>query len=278
VNDRLGNGAGAAAARRATAVSNAELSNHESGRLHHRLRRLGAPLLARHVYAGMPRAQHTATTSVVHLELEGRQQLAAAVVVATASITAAAEPSQQQRQFKVREAREDEYVRIAQVVNQAFSGEKYRNGNTGPRTSPDGRLREALLKGGSESRLLVAVDQSDGVTICGTLLLNQWYAAEDFPSAAQADTGVFGQLAVSSHARRTGVGRLLVAAAEVMARAHGKTRMELCYVNWDEDSLAPFYSSMGYVKGQRKYVGEAAEWLAPEWRVGFYFQQMVKML
>ena len=181
-------------------------------------------------------------------------------------------------QLAVRAAREDEYVRTAQIVNEAFSGEPYRNEGLGPRTAPDGSgLREYLVKGKGESELLIAVDDEAAV-IYGTLLLNQWYAAEDFPSAGRADTDTFGQLGVAKEARRLGVGRLLVAAAEERVTTRGKTRMELCFVNLDEQSLRPFYGSLGYHEGERAYVGEAAEWLAPEWRPGFYFQQMVKIL
>lgn len=178
----------------------------------------------------------------------------------------------------MRTAREDEYVIIARIVNEAFSGEPYRNKEgLRPRTAPDGSgLRESLVKGKGESELLVAVDDDEAV-ICGTLLLNQWYAAEDFPSAGRADTATFGQLGVAKEARRLGVGRLLVSAAEERAIARGKTRMELCFVNWEE-SLRSFYASMDYHEGERAYVGEAAEWLAPEWRSGFYLQQMVKCL
>ena len=181
------------------------------------------------------------------------------------------------KQITVRAAREDEYERVAQVVNEAFSGEIYRNQNTGPRTAPDGAgLRESLAKGNGESELLVAVD--DFGIIYGTLLFNQWYAAEDFPSAAREDTGTFGQLGVDRTARRLGVGRLLVASAETRAVERGKTRMELCFVNWDSARLLPFYTSMGYIEGERKYVGQTADWLDPRWRDGFYFQQMVKIL
>ena len=179
----------------------------------------------------------------------------------------------------VRAAREDEYVRIAQIVNEAFSGEPYRNKEgLGPRTAPDGSgLRKSLVKGKGESELLVAADDDEAV-IYGTLLLNQWYAAEDFPSVSRADTDTFGQLAVAKEARRLGVGRLLVLAAEERAIAQGKTRMELCFVNW-EDSLRPFYASMEYHEGERAYVpADAAEWVAPEWRPGFFLQQMVKCL
>ena len=56
---------------------------------------------------------------------------------------------------------------------------------------------------------------------------NQWYAAEDFPSAGRADTDTFGQLGVAKEARRLGVGRLLVAAAEERATAATERAQDL---------------------------------------------------
>ena len=127
---------------------------------------------------------------------------AAAAVVASA---VAADPRRQAASLTVREARPDEYDRVVAIVNAAFS-----HWASHRLDAQDGRwqrltleeLREELAQGeklGLDSELLVCVD-AEGA-ICGTVLTNQWYAAEDFASAGRADTESFGQLAVAPEAQ-----------------------------------------------------------------------------
>lgn len=157
-------------------------------------------------------------------------QCIAALVPAPTAAAAAGE-------LTVRVAEPGEYVQIAEVVNEAFGHWAAHYIDWSGRVTVD-ELLEEVTRGrelGYDSELLVCVDSSGG--LCGTVLLNQWYAAEDFPSAGRPDTDSFGQLAVSASARRKGVGQELVAAAEARAMARGKSRMDICFVSVDAAQL-----------------------------------------
>ena len=154
----------------------------------------------------------------------------------------------------VREAEPSEYDRVVVVVNSAFGhwASHYTDAHW-QRLSVD-KLREELVQGrelGLASELLVCVDAQGNVY--GTVLTNQWYAAEDFASAGRPDTASFGQLAVVPQAQGHGVGAMLVRACENRARARGKRRMDICFVSPDVGDLLPFYTALGYERGETGY-------------------------
>lgn len=157
----------------------------------------------------------------------------------------------------VREAEPSEYDRVVVIVNSAFGhwASHYTDAQDGHwhRLSVD-KLREELVQGrelGLDSELLVCVDAQGNVY--GTVLTNQWYAAEDFASAGRPDTASFGQLAVVPQAQGHGVGAMLVRACENRARARGKRRMDICFVSPDVGYLLPFYTALGYERGETGY-------------------------
>lgn len=159
--------------------------------------------------------------------------------------------------FTVREADPTEYDHIVVVVNSAFSHwASHRDAQDGEwqRVSVE-KLHDELVRGqklGLDSELLVCVDVESG-TIYGTVLANQWYAAEDFASAGRPDTESFGQLAVVPEAQGHGIGQLLVRACEQRARDRGKRRMDICFVSLDAAYLLPFYTALGYERGENAY-------------------------
>jgi ribosomal protein S18 acetylase RimI-like enzyme len=124
----------------------------------------------------------------------------------------------------IRWARPVEAEQIARIINVAFEIE--REFRQGERTSASG-IRELIERGSvlvaeDEGRLIGAVE----VRVTGT-------------------TGYFGMLAVDPSARRGGVGRALVEAAEEHCRGAGCTVMTMS-TGEDRTELIPYYAKMGY--------------------------------
>src|SRR4051812_8650348 len=115
-------------------------------------------------------------------------------------------------------------VEIARIINAAFEIE--REFRKGERTSPAEVRRlmakDAFLVAEREGRLIGAVE----VRVRGT-------------------AGYFGMLAVDTAARRGGVGRALVQAAEEHCRRAGCTVMTMS-TGEDRSELIPYYEKIGY--------------------------------
>ena len=113
---------------------------------------------------------------------------------------------------------------IARIINQAFEIE--REFRAGDRTSPAEVRRmmelDVFLVAEEAGRPVGAVH----VRIDGT-------------------TGYFGMLAVDASARRSGIGRALVEAAEARCRKAGCTTMTLS-TGEDRAELIPYYQRQGY--------------------------------
>lgn len=124
----------------------------------------------------------------------------------------------------IRLATNAEAEEIARIINAAFEIE--REFRQGERTSGSEirRLmnRETFLVAEQMGRLIGAVE----VRVQGTI-------------------GYFGMLAVDPSARRAGVGRALVEAAENHCRAAGCTVMTMS-TGEDRTELIPYYERMGY--------------------------------
>jgi ribosomal protein S18 acetylase RimI-like enzyme len=124
----------------------------------------------------------------------------------------------------IRLATATEADEIARIINAAFEIE--REFRQGERTSPSEirKLinRETFLVVEQMGRLIAVVE----VRVEGT-------------------TGYFGMLAVDPSARRVGVGRVLVEAAEKHCRGTGCTVMTLS-TGEDRTELIPYYEKMGY--------------------------------
>ena len=167
---------------------------------------------------------------------------------ASAPVAAAEAQEEKQQRLTIRAAERSDYERIVEIVNDAFAHwSEHRLEPEYARVSVP-ELIEELEQGGELSELLVCVD--DEGTLLGSVLLNQWYAAEDFASAGRPDTESFGQLAVATAAQGRGVGAALVRAAEERARARGKRRMDICFVSVDAPKLSRFYAGLGYREGE----------------------------
>jgi ribosomal protein S18 acetylase RimI-like enzyme len=124
----------------------------------------------------------------------------------------------------IRPAIESEAEEVARIINSAFEIE--REFRSGERTSAaevrELMRREVVLVAEQEGRLAGVVD----VRVDGT-------------------TGYFGMLAVDASARRAGVGRALVEAAEEFCRRAGCTVMTLS-TGEERHELFPYYRGMGY--------------------------------
>ncbi len=124
----------------------------------------------------------------------------------------------------IRPAAVYEAEEIARIVNDAFAVE--REFRRGDRTSPH-EVRELMKR---ESFVVAEHDgQIDGVV----------------EVRAEGETGYFGMLAVRPQARKSGLGRALVAAAEDLCRRAGCSVMTLS-TGEDRRELFPYYAAMGY--------------------------------
>jgi ribosomal protein S18 acetylase RimI-like enzyme len=113
---------------------------------------------------------------------------------------------------------------IARIINAAFEIE--REFRQGDRTSP------------SEIRKLMSRETFLVVEQMGRLI-------GVVEVRVEGSTGYFGMLAVDPSARRAGVGRALVEAAENQCRSAGCTLMTLS-TGEDRTELIPYYEKMGY--------------------------------
>jgi ribosomal protein S18 acetylase RimI-like enzyme len=124
----------------------------------------------------------------------------------------------------IREATAADADAIARIINAAFEIERdFRAGN---RTSP-AEVRKLMQR----ETFLVADDKGQPV---GAVEVR-----------VDGTKGYFGMLAVDESARRAGVGRALVAAAEDFCRRAGCTRMTMS-TGEDRTELFPYYEKQGY--------------------------------
>ena len=124
----------------------------------------------------------------------------------------------------IRTARRSEADAVAAIINAAFEVERpFRKGD---RTSGAeiGKLieRDTILVFEQDGRLIGAIHAS-----------------------VNPPAGYFGMLAVDAGARRSGVGRALLEAAEAHCRAAGCTVMTLS-TGEDRTELFPYYGKLGY--------------------------------
>lgn len=124
----------------------------------------------------------------------------------------------------IRQATEADAEEVARIINAAFEIE--REFRQGDRTSGSEihklMQRETFLVAEHAGRLIGAVQvRVDGAT------------------------GYFGMLAVDTSARRAGIGRTLVEAAEEHCRRAGCTVMTMS-TGEDRTELIPYYEKMGY--------------------------------
>jgi ribosomal protein S18 acetylase RimI-like enzyme len=113
---------------------------------------------------------------------------------------------------------------IARIINAAFEIEReFRQGDRTSASEIHGLMnRDAFLVAEHGGRLIGAVE----VRVRG-------------------ETGYFGMLAVDASARRAGIGRALVEAAEDHCRRAGCTVMTMS-TGEDRTELIPYYAKMGY--------------------------------
>ena len=124
----------------------------------------------------------------------------------------------------IRPATDAEAEEIALIINAAFEVE--REFRTGARTSA-AQVRELMAR----ETFLVAEQEG---RLAGVVEVR-----------AAAPIGYFGMLAVDPAARRAGLGRALVEAAEAHCRRAGCTAMTLS-TGEDRRELFPYYGAMGY--------------------------------
>jgi ribosomal protein S18 acetylase RimI-like enzyme len=138
----------------------------------------------------------------------------------------------------IREARPDEAPVITGVINRAYEVEAFFK--IGDRTD-EPEIARYLQK----DTFLVAEDES---RIVGAVRVKN-----------HGSEGHFGMLAVDPSAQGSGLGRLLVGAAESWATERGCTSMWLEVVNLREE-LPPWYRKLGYeVAGTQPWPGDSLE-------------------
>ena len=111
--------------------------------------------------------------------------------------------------------------------------------------APDGPVRtEQHLLGlvtSSDSAVLLADDDGDAVGFATVVVRD----TPPVPVFVPGRVGVVDTLGVAARARRRGVGRMLMAAAEAWLRERGARDLELTVYEVNADAIA-FYESLGY--------------------------------
>jgi GNAT superfamily N-acetyltransferase len=118
---------------------------------------------------------------------------------------------------------------LVRVINKAYAVEKMFV--DGERTSDD-QVRERLTR--PTAVFLVVDDGAAPGELAGTVFVE-----------VKAERGYFGMLAVDPHRQGSGLGRLLVTAAEEHCRAAGCQFIDIDVVNVRTE-LPPFYAKFGY--------------------------------
>jgi N-acetylglutamate synthase-like GNAT family acetyltransferase len=126
----------------------------------------------------------------------------------------------------MRRATADDAGAIAELVNRAFEVERFFA--AGDRTDGE-QVRRKLERGD----FLLA---EEGGALIGCVYLE-----------VQGDRGTFGMLSVSPLRQRSGLGRLLVEAAESHFRAAGCHAVDIQIVNLRTE-LPPYYRALGYAE------------------------------
>jgi ribosomal protein S18 acetylase RimI-like enzyme len=168
--------------------------------------------------------------------------------------------------IRIRQMKESDIVALERVVHEAYRGGQadvaWKNEHdivSGPRITQDG-LRELLYC--NDSIVLVAergADSANGLSspeLCGSVLVERdlEFEAEKIPESETyrsidskiCSTVVIGMLAVSPTAQNIGLGRLLVTAAEKLAKERfGATRAHM-HVASVRDELMQWYDRLGY--------------------------------
>jgi len=126
----------------------------------------------------------------------------------------------------IRIATSHDLAAMISLVNAAFSIEKFLEG---PRTD-ETRMGEMMKKG----QMLLA--ENGAGEVVGAVYVE-----------LRGERGYFGMLAVDPSRQGTGLGRLMVEAAEHHARRHGCTLMDISVLSLRPE-LLPFYRKLGYTE------------------------------
>ena len=130
----------------------------------------------------------------------------------------------------IRAATESDTVAMIPVANAAFAIETFLDG---PRTDEQ-RMLEMMQKG----KFLLAEDSSGSV---GALVYVE----------LRGERGYFGMLAVDPSQQGTGLGRVMVTAAEDHCRQNGCAHMDISVLSLRPE-LVPFYRKLGYQETSRE--------------------------
>jgi GNAT superfamily N-acetyltransferase len=129
--------------------------------------------------------------------------------------------------MKVRVAGADEIAEILRITNAAYQVERF--------FIDTDRLDEPRLRALLEKGIFLICDSKDG---CVYVEL-------------RGERGYFGPLSVHPDSQGTGLGRILVNAAEDYARAHGCRFMDITVVSLRQE-LPAFYRKFGYTESGAK--------------------------
>lgn len=135
--------------------------------------------------------------------------------------------SPQSSSRKIRIATADDIPALVTLINEAFLVETFLDG---PRTNTS-KLAEMMCRG----KFLIAESVGEG----GVQLDASVYVEK------RGERGYFGMLAVNGSRRGTGLGRLMVDAAEKHVYKQGCTHMDITVLSLRTE-LPPFYRKLGY--------------------------------
>lgn len=128
--------------------------------------------------------------------------------------------------YTIRLASPADIPAMLKIINEAFAIETFLDGT---RTNS-----EALARQMESDRFLVAEDASGEIRASVLVELH-------------GENAYFGMLAVDPSLQRSGLGRLMIEAAEAFARERGAKRMDINVLSLRPE-LPPYYRKLGYVE------------------------------
>ena len=133
---------------------------------------------------------------------------------------------------------------IIPVVNAAFAIETFLDGT---RTDEE-RMAEMMRKGEFLiAEQMVAEESADGVTKEMAAVNGQHRIVAAVYTELRGERGYFGMLSVDPSRQGTGLGRVMVEAAEDYCRKHGCKHVDIVVLSLRSD-LPPFYRKLGYIQ------------------------------
>jgi ribosomal protein S18 acetylase RimI-like enzyme len=144
---------------------------------------------------------------------------------------------------RIRAATAADMPAMIPVVNAAFAIETFLDGT---RTDEE-RMAEMMRKGEFLVAEIIAEEIADGVAKAGAAVKGARSIVAAVYTELRGERGYFGMLSVDPSRQGTGLGRVMVEAAEDYCRKHGCKYVDIVVLSLRPD-LPPFYRKLGYIQ------------------------------